>query len=573
MQHNQPVLCERCQRTVDVDSTRTLQQIDSRSLKADCTLSDGEGYPMNQLSEEKRRLRNYEDEITQIQQRLTVLEEEKRALEITVAKLRFALEIWPMLPIEIWRNIFAMVCAATPTVWYHDDSFGATLVMTPVVLSHVCSRWRTIVLNSPELWTNINIILNYLPQGADRLLRTIMKRSKGQLLDIHLTLNASRLPYHAVALLEALLESSSRWKALTLDVLNLEEVLEDRDPSLPHVTFPNLVSLMSHEDPGLIDDDWFCQALQRAPKLREVQMASLYPTYSLPYAQLTTLRLQPFSRDPDNDIMGALVELLSLCENLCHLILDFSSWDREWWEDIDSHPVVQLPCLRSLEIQGSTAVCLLISDDLLDVLFTSLRMPVLDTFDLQCYVPDEALSWPDSLLAMLDRSSLLRKLSLSFNGYDHPEFQLVDPLSKILQVTPELTHFKFRMCGPFPDSKRKSHTDELLFSFLSELKDTSKDPPLLPKLEYLSLLRDSDAVCYNFILAGLLEIAESRQAKTPLKTVQLQRRVGFGEPKSALAARSDLLKKIGGLRQDGVSVILEDLSWCDLETREGFGWT
>ncbi|KAF9264034.1 hypothetical protein L218DRAFT_1076912 [Marasmius fiardii PR-910] len=567
MQHNQPVLCERCQRPIDVDSMTTLQQVDSRFLKADCTLSNGDGDRMNQLSEEeKRRLRSYEDEITQIRQRLTVLEEEKRVLEDSISKRRFASDIWPRVPPELWEIIFEMVvCTSTPKNRDIDHSQHTKpgLIMPSIALSHVCPRWRSIVLNSPRLWMNIRIVLDNLPRGAHRFLRTVIKRSEGWPLDIHLSSSGSGLLDHAPAVWKALLKGCSRWKALTLDLLDPGKLFGSV-LSVPGISFSKLISFKSSDRPELWDeDDWFWKVLERAPELRTVETASLYPTYSLPYAQLTTLVIQPFlgdDEDESSESMDLLVDVLKLCEHLCHLTLDLGKRD----DNIvfGYYPVVYIPHLRSLKILSS---CSLVDSDHLQTLFTFLETPALKSFDLQCSVQNHDLWWPGSLLEMLDQSSSLTRLSLWFIDFDDPTFRSEEPLSMVLKATPNLTHLELRMCGLLPGSKRNFHADELLFSFLSELKDTPNDiPTLLPKLECLSLLRDREASCYNFILADLLEVAKSRgprQAKLPLKTVKLQRYVG--EFTSAVTVRSDVMEEVGKLEQDGVSVILEELS--DLE--------
>ncbi|KAF9263970.1 hypothetical protein L218DRAFT_299276 [Marasmius fiardii PR-910] len=102
--------------TQNLDSQKmAAQQADSPCLKAGYSFNNEERHGLNQLLEEgTRRLQNDEDEIIQLRQRLTMREEAKQALEITIAKLHFALEIWPRVPTEIWRNIFAMVFVTNP---------------------------------------------------------------------------------------------------------------------------------------------------------------------------------------------------------------------------------------------------------------------------------------------------------------------------------------------------------------------------------------------------------------------------------------------------------------------------
>ncbi|KAF9264045.1 hypothetical protein L218DRAFT_1076920 [Marasmius fiardii PR-910] len=556
------VLCARCRNPVDVDSMQTFQQIDSRFPKADCTLSDEERSLMNQsLEEDKRRLWSCKDEIALIRQRLTLLEEEERSLESNISKRRFALETWPSVPTEIWEIIFTMVCTEYPK--NRDDNHSRhtkpALIIPSVVLSHVCPRWRTIVLGCPKLWTNIRIALDKVPRGAAHLVQAIIKRSKGQPLDIHLSSDDSDLPGRAFAVWEVLLESSLHWRSIICHQIDPGELTEGIPVSDP--SFPNLISFESSVDPEFIDeDDWFWAVLYQAPKLSTVVIDSLYPPYLLPYARITSLMIPQFTNDGEDGSMDLLFEVLPLCEKLCHLTLDFDGCDRMRLDDIGHFPVVQLPCLRSLKVQGCGLACSLNDSDFLEAVFASLRMPALHSFYLQCSL--QALErWPESLLTMLGCSPSLQHLSLWFTDFDNPRPE--EPLSKILEATPNLTHFEFRMCGFFPGSARRPfHADELLFHFLLQLRNLSC---LLPKLEYLSLLRDYEAPSYSFILQCLLRIAQFRlasQVNSPLKTVQLRRLVEPGE--SVFAVRPDLLEGIHNSKQNGVSVVLADLSFSTL---------
>ncbi|KAF9264044.1 hypothetical protein L218DRAFT_1076919 [Marasmius fiardii PR-910] len=563
-----PALCTKCRNSVDVDSMRTLQQIDSRFLRAGCTLNNDEGSQMNQsLEEDKRRLWICKDEIAQTRQRLSVLEEEERSLESNISKRRFALEIWPSVPTEIWEIIFTMVCTPNPKNRddYHSRFTEPALIIPSVVLSHVCPRWRAIVLGSPRLWTNIHIAINGIPRGAAHLVRAIIKRSEGRPLDIHLSSHDLGPSDHALAVWEVLLESSSRWKSLVFDQIDLRELTEDDEVPVNNPSFPNLISFESSVDPEYIDEnDWFWAALYQAPKLQTVETEFLYPPPLLPYARITSLTISQFASDDEDESMDLLLfEVLPLCKKLCHLTLDFDGCDSMELGDTDGYPVVQFPCLRSLKIQGHGLACSLNDSDFLQVLFASLRTPALDSFHLQCSL--QALEqWPEFLLAMLERSPSLQHLCLWFIDYDDAELQTEEPLSKILAVTPNLTHFEFRMIGIFPGSNRDVlYADGYLSPFLSHLRNQSH---LLPNLEYLSLLRDYDAPSYIGILRDLLRVAQSRvarRANSRLKTVQLRRLVE--EPgKPPFTLRPDLLEEIHSLKQDGVSVVLEDLSSSEL---------
>ncbi|KAF9264042.1 hypothetical protein L218DRAFT_301342 [Marasmius fiardii PR-910] len=521
---------------------------------------------MNQsFEEEKHRLRSCKDEIAQIRRRLTVLEEEERFLESNISRRRFALEIWPRIPAEIWATIFMMVCTPTPRNRHNDpvQEMEHALIIPAVALSHVCSRWRTNVLISPRLWTNIHITINRVPPGAAHLVQVIIQRSKKRPLDIHLSGGGfDRLSDHAFAVWAVLLGSSEHWKSLVFDQINPRELTDIGEVPVSNPPFPNLISFESSVGTeGINENNWIWKVLYQAPKLQTVETDFLYPSALLPYARITSLTITQFSSDSDESVDHLLFGVLPRCEKLCHLTLDFDGFDSVKLSDTDRYSAIQLPRLRSLEIQGHGAACSLNDSDFLEAVFVSLRMPVLDSFHLQFSL--QALErWPESLLAMLEHSPSLQHLSLWSIDFDN--LRLEEPLSKILATTPNLTHFEFRMCDIFARSSRSSfHADELLFSFLSQLRSPSR---LLPKLECLSLLRDCEAPSYSSILRELLNGAQlrvARQVNSPLRIVQLRRLVGESGT-SAFSPRLDMLEQMHRLKQNGVSVIVEDLPSSDL---------
>ncbi|KAH7325187.1 hypothetical protein B0J17DRAFT_236443 [Rhizoctonia solani] len=97
------------------------------------------------------------------------------------------------LPIETLTQIFVLVCSMH--LCPRSASYTSTqpkLMSNPVILSHVCSSWRHLAINSSSLWTHIDLIPGRLP--ADQLptsIETYLARAGEKLLDIHI--NSSRL--------------------------------------------------------------------------------------------------------------------------------------------------------------------------------------------------------------------------------------------------------------------------------------------------------------------------------------------------------------------------------------------
>ncbi|KAF9264026.1 hypothetical protein L218DRAFT_1076905 [Marasmius fiardii PR-910] len=544
MHNNQsPTLCRRCQNSVDDQRQITDQSVDPRSLHSDYILSDEERYRTKQMLEEKeRRLQHNEEEIMQIRRILPVLEEEKRVLEDDILKCRSALGIWRKFPSEILEMIFEITCFSSSDSGHSlviDTSrlqwLEPILITSPLSLSHVCSRWRSIVLCSPKLWSTIRIGIEKIPDYAHRLLQIFTERSGRWPLSIRLSSDSYDLPKHSWDLWEVLLENSSRWKTFDLYLGNPKLLRGDPAPRFSNLSFPNLISfgsLINYDDVDP-DNDWFWKSLRRAPKLTEVTTLNLYPLDSLPYTQLTALTIQ---YDPrflvDNESFEPLVEVFRITKNLRHLTLDIIDSLTDFGLNGYSS-VVHIPSLRSLKIRCSGFGTCFLNTEFLLCLFTFLRMPVLDTFELACWV-NGIKRWPESFLAMLDRSSSLKRLSLWLQDFDEPGFQPEERFSTILQTTPNLTHLKIRVSGR--RSTRNDleegtlYADEYLSSFVSDLKCTSQRPTLLPNLKHFSLFRAHIPSTYDPILANLLEVAKSRGAETRELTTLEQYRALDGHP-------------------------------------------
>ncbi|KAG8727219.1 hypothetical protein FRC11_013678 [Ceratobasidium sp. 423] len=98
-----------------------------------------------------------------------------------------------MLPPEILVLVFSLACSSqfrpcpTETNTPDPDGNGHPFMKEPVVLSHVCSRWRQVAVNSASLWSHIDL---YPDQFRDPMLpvraETYISRSIQSLLDVHI---------------------------------------------------------------------------------------------------------------------------------------------------------------------------------------------------------------------------------------------------------------------------------------------------------------------------------------------------------------------------------------------------
>ncbi|KAJ1300602.1 hypothetical protein OPQ81_002256 [Rhizoctonia solani] len=98
------------------------------------------------------------------------------------------------LPTEVLTRIFQLV---VDTQWcnisgyrkkYEDEEVSGSYPDQPVVISHVCSFWRRIIISSSALWSHVDFSFPDItndPQSAPRL-ETSINRSGQSLLDVHI---------------------------------------------------------------------------------------------------------------------------------------------------------------------------------------------------------------------------------------------------------------------------------------------------------------------------------------------------------------------------------------------------
>ncbi|EUC56151.1 F-box-like domain protein, putative, partial [Rhizoctonia solani AG-3 Rhs1AP] len=133
------------------------------------------------------------------------------------------------LPLEILARIFEDVVNTHPCPVLEDRlrvPSKATFLKDPVILSHVCSHWRRVAINTATLWSHIDIdpSLISLSETSARL-DFYKARSADALLDIHVA-EAPRTPdapYYPPssadpAMIDLLALTSPRMRSLTLTV-------------------------------------------------------------------------------------------------------------------------------------------------------------------------------------------------------------------------------------------------------------------------------------------------------------------------------------------------------------------
>lgn len=137
--------------------------------------------PPQEILEKVQELHTCESDISHLEQRLGMLQEQRRRLSDELAAFRASVAPISLIPVEILYMIINAVVG-------NGDYFQI------LQLSLVCKAWRNAVVNIPWLWVTLPITLVYdmdFMIKQQRLVEMVMDRSKGYLLDVSIDLTSS----------------------------------------------------------------------------------------------------------------------------------------------------------------------------------------------------------------------------------------------------------------------------------------------------------------------------------------------------------------------------------------------
>ncbi|KAJ7165029.1 hypothetical protein C8R46DRAFT_302842 [Mycena filopes] len=301
------------------------------------------------------------------------------------------------LPTELLYMVFALVAIPCP----------ASTPTAAIRLSHVCSLWRTMALETSKLWATIHLRTSWYRKPERRLAQLAFHSShaKGSPLSV-----VCKLPSRT--LLTKLNRLSVRLYKLTLTIPNedFEELRVFRDK------VPLLNSLCIYNTSGR--GGWQTNdAFENAPSLRRIVLAvvdgHIWPfSFILPWEQLTSLTLAPVS-----------LSVFSECLRNCPELLYFNATILARPGEVGA-PMAELQSpLRKLVLQGATCQEAVIAHSFPHMVSLSIDMNGLH---------------PD-FFAFLARSSHLEMLAIRA----WPDVTTADLLALLL-ATPSLRVVHFR---------------------------------------------------------------------------------------------------------------------------------
>ncbi|KAJ7498222.1 hypothetical protein B0H11DRAFT_834860 [Mycena galericulata] len=248
-----------------------------------------------------------DDEISSLRAQLELLEKGRASLSDYHMQNKGIVSPLRRMPPEVLGEIFSWTLLSVEEAWSCDR-----FKKSPWVLTHICSRWRSISLATPSLWSQV--IINYHQGFVPPLAAIETQIERAHTLTIHFFPTSNQDPGPQLEMFELLAKHSLRWEVLCLGItramLPALTVLRHRVPLLRRLWIQS-------SDEG--NDEAFLDSVDcffTAPSLVDVGVFDPYFSVSIPMPvhQLTRYELE-----------GSLdmhLHLLGLAENLIEARID-----------------------------------------------------------------------------------------------------------------------------------------------------------------------------------------------------------------------------------------------------------
>ncbi|KAF8992379.1 hypothetical protein BDQ17DRAFT_1312956 [Cyathus striatus] len=308
------------------------------------------------------------------------------------------------LPNELLEVVFAEGACAMPAT---DSQYPSVRLFTkldppqplvPIVLSHVCRRWRALVFQTPVLWS-------YLPISrstqAHRRLKSELGLSlawlplfigRSERVPLHIFLDCTRLPLEET--LRMIVPHSWRWSSLVIIVTHvgsLPTILRH----LTDIVVPSLECLSIAADiyrEGMISIEPIPSFFTHdVPRLSTLRLKGVYLAWNgPPLVGLTTLELRFTSRWPPFFSLRALFDASPRLRRL--IIQNEISSILHFVDQPQARPKVELRHLRYLDIEVCRPSSHRSVEQNVAGLIGLFAMPRLETLALRCLRASEWMS-------------------------------------------------------------------------------------------------------------------------------------------------------------------------------------
>lgn len=245
-----------------------------------------------ELHSHSQEKRVFEERLEQFGQRVSEAEEKQTALKDPPALT---------IPVEVTLLVFRYLMSSDIAQEPHSPSSHGLL--TEVVLSHVCRRWRSIALDLPALWTSYRYhsYVFYPPGPSLHRLEAYLERSGSRLLDLKFDFRIAPGNSHydcgsRLQMLAKIMAHVRRWRRVFIITDKNTPILDLLD-NFKKVYAPNLEHFALRTG-GYGATNRQIQDLQPvifkggAPKLSSVAVDYLNHFVLSPLSNITTLRIE-----------------------------------------------------------------------------------------------------------------------------------------------------------------------------------------------------------------------------------------------------------------------------------------
>ncbi|KAJ7453174.1 hypothetical protein FB451DRAFT_1373894, partial [Mycena latifolia] len=281
-------------------------------------------------------LRQYDIEIERLQQTLQSILADRMKLQAYVDGCRSVFSPVRRLPPELLCEILASY-SEFPPEGSEDDSedesesnereIKSLSKWDMLLLSHVCTQWRTLVIETPKFWSDIVVCGNRWPENPTRpldLLRTSLER--GARYPLTLSVDLAFVPDStAQAVLDLVMEYCERWQsvAISMDIAGLSSMqnIEGRLGMLERLE----LQFLNQTDSDSVVDGIELTVFQTAPRLSHVRFGNLnqHPCPKVPWKQLRSFI---YEHHQGHDVAAALALMRNLHSETVFELRDFDPW-------------------------------------------------------------------------------------------------------------------------------------------------------------------------------------------------------------------------------------------------------
>ncbi|KAK7021233.1 F-box domain-containing protein [Favolaschia claudopus] len=384
-----------------------------------------------------------------------------------------------LLPFELLSNIF-LLCI---------DADSGTYVQDAYTVSHVCTHWRNVAINTPQIWTGpitVSVHPYFIREAEEERpvyaegLRAWLARSEP--LSISMSLEGFRMGMWSPKtktssrITQELAQTTSRWHSLRTRHSVLTSLIKTLAEGGPFTSLEELELEDMVETDGQNTDVAASVSFLNAPRLHKLTI-NMVCRIPMPWTQLSHLNLHALGHS-----YSAILDILGSCSGLVHTSIVLSALHSP--PAVRATPGPQLNRLESLSLTVAVRFGMWVMS-FLDLV----HAPDLESMAFLCRIKP-ALWGVSHLTDFQSRSPNITNLVVGWNGSPLPCADLIS----ILTHSPHLTNLTLDDC--FFDNE---------FLRALTVKGDAVSSSLAPRLSSLTLTGLPEAGFSEEILKEMLE--------------------------------------------------------------------